>query len=187
MTGRMNATATHLDSVVVFEPTVFPDERGFLFESYTRRDFVEQTGSTDSFIQDNHARSERGVLRGLHYQLPPHAQGKLVRCVLGEVFDVAVDIRRSSDTFGHWFGLVLTADNRKQLWAPSGFAHGYLALSEYAEVAYKTTDYYAPEFERSIRWNDPAIGIDWPGVGAAPILTERDASAPLLAEAETFD
>lgn len=187
MSDRLNATPTSLDSVMVLEPSVFADQRGFLFESFARRDFLKATGSAQPFVQDNYARSAQSVLRGLHYQLPPYAQGKLVQCVRGAVFDVAVDIRRRSETFGHWFAVVLSEENRKQMWMPAGFAHGYLALSACADVAYKTTDYHAPGSERSIRWNDPAIGIDWPDVGIAPILAERDASAPLLNEAEIAD
>jgi len=172
--------------VVVLEPPVFSDERGEFFESYNRLAFAEATGFDGEFVQDNQSRSARGVIRGLHYQLPPHDQGKLVRCVAGEVFDVAVDIRRSSPTFGAWTAEVLSADNRLQLWVPAGFAHGFMALSDGAALAYKTTAYYAPDAERSIRWDDPAIGIDWPDIGVRAILTERDRAAPTLDQAETF-
>ena len=186
-TNRIITTPTNLEGVTVLEPPIILDERGFFFESYEKRGFAEATGFAGTFVQDNQSRSARGVIRGLHYQVPPHAQGKLVRCVQGETFDVVVDVRRSSDTFGQWFGLILSESNRKQLWIPSGFAHGFLSLSDPADVVYKTTDYYAPEHARSIRWDDPAIGIDWPGVGIAPILSDKDAGAPLLRDAETFD
>jgi dTDP-4-dehydrorhamnose 3,5-epimerase len=172
--------------VVVLEPPVFSDERGEFFESYNKLAFAEATGFEGEFVQDNQSRSALGVTRGLHYQVPPHEQGKLVRCVAGEVFDVAVDIRRSSPTFGAWTAEVLSAENRFQLWVPAGFAHGFLALTEGAVLAYKTTAYYAPDAERSIRWDDPAIGIEWPDVGLEAILTERDLEAPMLDQAETF-
>ncbi len=172
--------------VMILEPTVFSDDRGAFFESYNAVAFGEATGFGGEFVQDNQSRSIKGVVRALHYQLPPHAQGKLVRCVIGEVFDVAVDVRRSSPTFGSWIAEVLSADNRLQLWVPSGFAHGFMAVSEVAEVLYKTTRYHAPDAERSVRWNDSAIGIDWPDVGVDPILNDRDAAAPPLDEAEVF-
>ena len=183
----MRTTTPRLEGVILFEPSVFSDDRGFFFESYTSRAFTHATGLTEVFVQDNHSRSARGVVRGLHYQMPPNAQGKLVRCIRGEVYDVVVDVRKSSDTLGQWMGSVLSEGNKKQLWIPIGFAHGYLALSEPAEVVYKNTAYYAPESERSIRWNDPAIGITWPEIGATPILTEKDAQAPLLQDAEIYD
>jgi dTDP-4-dehydrorhamnose 3,5-epimerase len=183
----MEVRATAMGSVMILTPSVIADDRGFFYESYTQMTFAEATGSTEVFVQDNHSRSVRGVIRGLHYQVPPHAQGKLVRCVRGEIFDAVVDIRDSSDTFGQWTGVVLGEENRKHLWVPAGFAHGFLALSDLADVVYKTTDYYTPESERSIRWDDPTIGIDWPDIGVAPILANKDAQAPLLQDAETFD
>jgi len=172
--------------VMILEPTVFSDERGAFFESYNAVAFNEATGFAGEFVQDNQSRSVRGVVRALHYQLPPHAQGKLVRCVDGEVFDVAVDLRRSLPSFGSWTAEVLTADNRLQLWVPPGFAHGFMALSETADVLYKTTSFYAPDAERTIRWDDPAIGIEWPDIGSEPILSGRDAAAPTLDHAEVF-
>lgn len=173
--------------VMILEPTVFSDDRGSFFESYNGLAFAEATGFAGEFVQDNQSRSNRGVVRGLHYQIPPHAQGKLVRCIGGEVFDVAVDVRRSSPGFGSWIGEVLSAENRLQLWVPPGYAHGFMALSDVADVLYKTTSYYAPDAERSVRWNDPAVGIDWPDPGVEPILNQRDGGAPLLDEAEVFE
>lgn len=170
----MKATPLAIPDVVLIEPKVFGDDRGFFYESYNRQAFKEATGLDVDFVQDNHSRSVGSVLRGLHYQLPPKAQGKLVRAVAGEVFDVAVDIRKESPTFGKWVGEVLSAENKKQLWIPPGFAHGFLVLSEIAEFLYKTTDYYAPEYERCIRWNDPAIAIDWP-LSGEPTLSGKDA------------
>ena len=181
----MNVTRLAIPDVLLIEPRVFGDERGFFFESFNARAFAEATGVAVDFIQDNHSRSLRGVLRGLHYQLPPHAQGKLVRVVQGEVFDVAVDIRRGSPTFGKWVGATLSADNKRQLWIPPGFAHGFLTLSESAEFLYKTTDYYAPASERCILWSDADIGIDWP-VGVSPLLSAKDLTGVALCEAETF-
>jgi dTDP-4-dehydrorhamnose 3,5-epimerase len=181
----VNVGTTALSDVLVLEPRRFQDERGFFFESWNDSAFEELTAVKTNFVQDNHSGSKLGVLRGLHYQLPPHPQGKLVRAVVGSVFDVAVDVRRSSPTFGEWFGVNLTAENRKQLWVPPGFAHGFLALSDWAELLYKTTDYYAPECDRSIRWDDPDIGIEWPFDGT-PILSDKDAAAPLLRNAEVF-
>jgi len=178
------AAGLPLQGPLLLTPRVFGDERGFFFESWNQQAFNAAAGDT-AFVQDNHSRSSRGVLRGLHYQLPPHPQGKLVRCVLGEIFDVAVDIRRSSPTFGQWVGAVLSADNKQQLWVPAGFAHGFLTLSEQAEVLYKTTDFWSRECERAIRWDDPALAIAWPLealAGAEPQLSEKDAVAPLLAE-----
>ncbi len=171
----------------ILEPHVFSDERGFFFESFNQRTFEEATGVSLPFIQDNHSRSVKGVLRGLHYQLPPAAQGKLVRVTRGTVFDVAVDIRRSSPTFGDWVGYELSEDNFLQLWIPPGFAHGFLALTDVADLQYKATAYYAPDLDRAIRWDDPRIGIDWPLEGIRPIVSTRDGSAPSLAEAEVFD
>lgn len=178
------AAGVPVQGPLLLTPRVFGDERGFFFESWNQQAFNAAAGDT-AFVQDNHSRSSRGVLRGLHYQLPPHPQGKLVRCVLGEIFDVAVDIRRSSPTFGQWVGAVLSADNKQQLWVPAGFAHGFLTLSEQAEVLYKTTDFWSRECERAIRWDDPALAIAWPLealAGAEPQLSEKDAVAPLLAE-----
>ena len=173
-----------IPDVVLFEPKVFGDERGFFFESFNEKVFEQATGLEREFVQDNHSKSQQGVLRGLHYQLPPMAQGKLVRVVSGEVFDVAVDIRRSSPTFGRWVGAVLTGENKKQLWVPEGFAHGFLTLSDSAEFLYKTTEFYAPEHERSIAWNDPALGIEWPI--DAPRVSEKDARAGTLESADVF-
>jgi dTDP-4-dehydrorhamnose 3,5-epimerase len=182
----MESIATESAGVTILEPRVFADHRGHFYESFTWREFAQITGFTGEFVQDNHSRSVQGVIRGLHYQVPPHAQGKLVRCVRGEIFDVAVDVRQSSDAFGRWFGVVLSEENRKQIWIPSGFAHGFLALTDPADVLYKTTDYYAPECERSIRWDDPTIGIDWPDVGVDPIVAGKDAQASFLDQAEVF-
>ena len=169
----MQAIATALPGVLILEPKVFGDTRGFFTESYNRRSFAAATGLDVDFVQDNHSRSAKGVLRGLHYQLPPKAQGKLVRVIVGEVFDVAVDIRKDSPTFGEWVGEILSADNKKQLWIPPGLAHGFLVLSEFAEFLYKTTDYWAPEFERCIRWDDPDLAITWP-LKALPKLSPKD-------------
>ncbi|PZP24990.1 MULTISPECIES: dTDP-4-dehydrorhamnose 3,5-epimerase [Pseudomonas] len=180
----MNVIPTELPDVLVLEPRVFGDERGFFFESFNARAFAEATGLTREFVQDNHSRSARGVLRGLHYQIS-QPQGKLVRVVAGEVFDVAVDLRRGSPTFGRWAGVHLSADNKRQLWVPEGFAHGFVVLSESAEFLYKTTDYYAPEHERCIRWDDPQLAIDWP-LQEAPQLSAKDRNGVALAEAELF-
>lgn len=176
-------TKTPIDGVLVLEPKVFGDARGFFFESFNARDFEQATGLKEAFVQDNHSKSAKGVLRGLHYQIQ-HAQGKLVRVAQGAVFDVAVDIRKDSPTFGQWFGLELSAENKKQLWIPAGLAHGFLVTSESAEFLYKTTDYYHPEFERSLLWNDPAIGIDWPLhlLDAAPLLAAKDVTALTFAQ-----
>ena len=178
-------TPTAIPDVLVLEPKVFGDARGFFFESFNARDFAQATGLAVDFVQDNHSKSARAVLRGLHYQIQ-HPQGKLVRVVQGEVFDVAVDLRRSSARFGQWVGVHLSADNHRQLWVPPGFAHGFVVLSESAEFLYKTTDYWYPEHERSLLWNDPALGIDWP-LTDQPLLAAKDAAAPLLAQAECFD
>ena len=181
----MKVTDTKIPDVKVIEPTVFEDERGFFFESFNHKKFEEAIGRSVTFVQDNHSKSSKRVLRGLHYQRPPHAQGKLVRVVQGEVFDVAVDIRKSSPTFGQWVAEVLSAENKKQLWVPEGFAHGFVMLSDTAEFLYKTTDYYAPAHERSIAWNEPTIGIQWPP-RAAPTLSAKDAQGQPLAQAEVF-
>ena len=179
-------TPTAIPEVLVLEPKVFGDARGFFFESFNARDFAQATGLNVEFVQDNHSKSARGVLRGLHYQIQ-HAQGKLVRVVQGEVFDVAVDLRRASPSFGRWVGVHLSADNKKQLWVPPGFAHGFVVLSESAEFLYKTTDYWYPEHERSLLWSDPAIGIEWPLNGAQPLLAAKDAAAFKLNDAEVFE
>ena len=172
----MKVTPLAIPDVLLIEPKVFGDERGFFFESFNQQRFNEVTGLDLQFVQDNHSKSAKGVLRGLHYQLPPKAQGKLVRVVAGEVFDVAVDIRKASPTFGQWVGATLSGDNKHQLWIPPGLAHGFLVLSESAEFLYKTTDYYAPELERGIVWNDPDLGIQWP-IKSAPLLSGKDAQA----------
>lgn len=180
----MKVIATAIPEVLIIEPKVFGDERGFFFESFNRRRFAELTGRDVDFVQDNHSRSAKNVLRGLHYQIR-QPQGKLVRVVQGAVFDVAVDIRRSSPSFGKSVGLELSAENKRMLWVPEGFAHGFVVISETAEFLYKTTDYWAPEFERSIAWNDPAIGIQWP-IQGQPSLSAKDQQAKLLSEAEHF-
>lgn len=180
----MQIQTTALPGVLIIEPTVFGDDRGFFYESFNQKRFAELTGITRDFVQDNHSKSAKGVLRGLHYQIQ-QAQGKLVRVTAGEVFDVAVDIRKSSPTFGQWVGVVLSATNKRQLWIPEGFAHGFMVTSDHAEFLYKTTDYWAPEFERSILWNDPAIGIDWP-LDGEPLLSGKDKVGALLANADVF-
>lgn len=180
----MKATPLTIPDVLLVEPAVFGDERGFFFESFNQAKFEAVLGRPVQFVQDNHSRSARHVLRGLHYQIR-HPQGKLVRVVQGEVFDVAVDVRRSSRTFGKWVGAVLSAENKHQLWVPEGFAHGFVVLSETAEFLYKTTDYYAPAHERCIRWNDAEIGIDWP-LENGPLLSPKDAKGSTLREAEVF-
>jgi dTDP-4-dehydrorhamnose 3,5-epimerase len=179
----MQVIQTALPGVLLLEPRVFGDERGFFFESFNDKLFTQAVGAPVAFVQDNHSRSSRGVLRGLHYQLPPHAQGKLVRVVQGEVFDVAVDIRAGSPTFGRWVGEVLSEQNKRQLWIPPGFAHGFVTLSETADFLYKTTDFYAPQAERCIAWNDPAIGIRWPYEGQ-PQVSAKDALGVGLGGAE---
>jgi dTDP-4-dehydrorhamnose 3,5-epimerase len=181
----MTFTRLAIPEVVVFEPKVFGDERGFFFESFNQRSFNDAVGSNVNFVQDNHSRSVKNVLRGLHYQIQ-QPQGKLVRVVQGEVFDVAVDIRKNSPTFGKWVGEVLSADNKKQLWVPAGFAHGFLTLSDTAEFLYKTTDYYAPAHERCIKWNDPSIGIHW-NISGAPVVSAKDQVGSFLAQAEIFE
>lgn len=179
-------TPTAIPDVLVLEPKVFGDARGFFFESHNQRDFEQTTGLHGvTFVQDNHSKSAQGVLRGLHYQIQ-HPQGKLVRVVQGEVFDVAVDMRRSSPTFGRWVAELLSADNKKQMWVPPGFAHGFLVLSDTAEFLYKTTDYWYPEHERGVRWDDPQLAISWPWDGT-PLLAAKDAAAPGFAQAPTFD
>ena len=180
----MKVIETKISGVLIIEPKVFGDERGFFFESYNEKAFNEATGVSPRFVQDNHSKSVKGVLRGLHYQLPPKAQGKLVRVVQGEVFDVAVDIRKDSPTYGQWVGEVLSADNKKQLWIPPGFAHGFLTLSDTAEFLYKTTDYWSPEHERAILWNDATLNIDWPLNGMQPTLAAKDAAAVAFSVAE---
>ena len=185
MSAKASVTATPLPGVVVFEPAVFGDDRGFFYESFNAKTFASLLGEAPLFVQDNHSRSAKGVLRGLHYQIR-QPQGKLVRVIAGEVFDVAVDIRRSSASFGKWFGIVLSATNKKQLWVPPGFAHGFLTLSESAEFLYKTTDFWAPEHERTILWNDPQLGIAWPLDAAEPALAAKDRAGKRLADAETF-
>lgn len=182
----MNVISTAIADLVILEPKVFGDDRGFFFESFNERRFGDAIHATEPvhFVQDNHSKSARNVLRGLHYQIR-QPQGKLVRVVAGEVFDVAVDIRRSSATFGKWVGVTLSAENKRQLWVPPGFAHGFVVTSESAEFLYKTTDYWAPEYERCIAWDDPAIGIEWP-IDTAPALSGKDQNGKLLADAEVF-
>jgi dTDP-4-dehydrorhamnose 3,5-epimerase len=176
----MKFTRTAIDGVLIVEPKVFGDARGFFLESFNQKQFNDAVGTDTKFVQDNHSRSVEGVLRGLHYQLEPHAQGKLVRVVRGSVFDVAVDVRAGSQTFGQWVGVKLTEENHRQLWIAPGLAHGFLVTSRTADFLYKTTEYYAPGAERSVRWNDPDIAIDWPLQGHTPGLSAKDAAAPLL-------
>ena len=180
----MNIIKTKIPDVVIIEPKVFGDDRGFFMESFNAQKFAEATGVTTEFVQDNHSRSGKNVLRGLHYQIQ-QAQGKLVRVVAGEVLDVAVDIRKSSPTFGQWVSCLLSEENKRQFWVPAGFAHGFVVLSDTADFLYKTTDYYAPAYERSILWNDPELNIDWQ-ISEEPILSAKDKSAPTLKEAEVF-
>lgn len=181
----MNIVPTSIPDVIVFEPKIFGDDRGFFFESFNQNVFEQAIGKHYDFVQDNHSKSSKGVLRGLHYQVQ-QAQGKLVRVVSGEVFDVAVDIRRSSPTFGQWVGQHLSGENKKQMWIPPGFAHGFLVLSESAEFLYKTTDFYAPAHERCISWNDNEIGIQWPDIGFAPLLSAKDQQGLGIQQAEVF-
>ena len=181
----MEVITTEIPGVLIFKPKVFGDERGFFMESFNRRTWLAATGVDCDFVQDNHSRSRRGVLRGLHYQIR-QTQGKLVRVVAGEVFDVAVDVRRSSPTFGKWVGVRLSAENKLQFWVPPGFAHGFMVLSGEADFLYKATDFYAPEHERAIIWNDPDLGIVWP-TEISPELSGKDSEAPLLRDAEVFD
>jgi len=182
----MKVIATDIPEVFIVEPQVFGDDRGFFMESFNQRAWEKVTGLKTSFVQDNHSCSQRGVLRGLHYQ-NHQVQGKLVRVVAGEVFDVAVDLRKSSATFGEWVGCHLSADNKRQFWIPEGFAHGFLVLSEYAEFLYKATNYYAPEFEQCIRWDDSVLAIDWPLVGEEPLLSQKDQNGHLFQGAPCFD
>jgi dTDP-4-dehydrorhamnose 3,5-epimerase len=182
----MNVIPTRIPDVLILEPKVFGDARGFFSESYNQKTFAEVTGLDVQFVQDNHSRSSKGVLRGLHYQLPPHAQGKLVRCVRGAVFDVAVDIRRSSPTFGQWVGVELSEDNHRQFWIPPGFAHGFLTLTDTADFLYKTTNYYSPAHDRGIVWNESNIDIRWPDLGVDFQLSEKDLKASKLADADLF-
>ena len=180
----MQVHATAIPDVLIIEPRVFGDERGFFYESFNAREFARATGLDVCFVQDNHSRSARGVLRGLHYQIR-QPQGKLVRVVAGEVWDVAVDLRRASPTFGKWVGVTLSAANHRQLWVPAGFAHGFVVVSETADFVYKTTDYYAPEYERCLAWNDPTLAIPWP-LDEAPSLSAKDTKGLMLRDAETF-
>jgi dTDP-4-dehydrorhamnose 3,5-epimerase len=182
----MNVITTAIEGVLILEPRVFGDARGFFMESFNQKAFNAAVGREVTFVQDNHSRSSKGVLRGLHYQLPPHAQGKLVRVTQGSVFDVAVDMRRGSATFGKWVGVELSGENHRQLWLPIGMAHGFLVTSESADFLYKTTDYYAPQAEGCVLWSDPALGIEWPVVGLAPQLAAKDAAAPPLTQATVF-
>ncbi len=181
----MKTTALAIPDVLLFEPNVFGDERGFFYESFNQKVFEEAIGRSVQFVQDNHSKSVKGVLRGLHYQIR-QTQGKLVRVIQGEVFDVAVDLRKSSPTFGRWVGVQLSASNKAQLWVPEGFAHGFVVVSESAEFLYKTTDYWAPEHERSLKWDDPELAIDWP-ISEPPTLSAKDATATRLSDAQTFD
>jgi len=178
----MKVTATALDGVILIEPRIFADTRGYFYESFNSRRFGDLVAKDVPFVQDNQSLSKKGVVRGLHYQIAPKAQGKLVRVLVGEIFDVAVDIRRGSPQFGQWTGVVLSADNKKQLWIPEGFAHGFQTLSDTAEVLYKTTDYWSAEHERAIHWSDPSIAIDWPLKGS-PIVSGKDDAAPFLSDA----
>ncbi|CAJ0709289.1 dTDP-4-dehydrorhamnose 3,5-epimerase [Ralstonia mannitolilytica] len=182
---NLNVVPTAIPEVLILEPKVFGDDRGFFFESFNARAFEQATGVKRTFVQDNHSRSARNVLRGLHYQIQ-HPQGKLVRVTVGEVFDVAVDLRKSSPTFGKWVGVMLSAENKRQLWVPEGFAHGFVVTSDYAEFLYKTTDYWYAEHERGIAWNDPDIGIIWPEIGA-PLLSAKDEDASCLKGADVFN
>lgn len=186
MSGQLKVTPTAIPDVLVVEPRVFGDARGFFFESFNQQAFRDATGLDLNFVQDNHSRSAHGVLRGLHYQLPPHEQGKLVRVVRGSVFDVAVDIRRGSATFGQWVGVALSEENQRQVWIPPGFAHGFLVTSESADFLYKTTAYYAPAHERSIAWNDPRLDIAWP-LGDKPSVSAKDAAGAAFPPPELFD
>ncbi|MEM1279756.1 MAG: dTDP-4-dehydrorhamnose 3,5-epimerase [Cyanobacteria bacterium P01_D01_bin.6] len=181
----MKVISTAIPEVLLLEPQVYGDHRGFFIESFNQQKFADKTGLERTFVQDNHSRSKGGILRGLHYQIQS-TQGKLLRVVAGEIFDVAVDIRRSSPTFGQWVGEVLSAENHRQLWVPEGFAHGFYVLSDSADVLYKTTDYYAPQHERTILWNDPDIAIAWPLVGQEPVLSAKDQQGDRFATAEVF-
>ncbi|QIH05632.1 MULTISPECIES: dTDP-4-dehydrorhamnose 3,5-epimerase [unclassified Pseudomonas] len=180
----MKVTSTDLSDVLIIEPKMFGDDRGFFYESFNAKAFKEATGLNKEFVQDNHSRSAKNVLRGLHYQIE-HSQGKLVRVIAGKVLDVAVDLRRHSPSFGRWTSILLSAENNRQLWIPEGFAHGFVVLSDFAEFLYKTTDYYTPSAERCIRWDDPTLAIDWQLQGA-PILSAKDQNGKSLNEAELF-
>ncbi|OKP01933.1 dTDP-4-dehydrorhamnose 3,5-epimerase [Xenorhabdus eapokensis] len=182
----MNVIKTAIPDVLIFEPKIFGDERGFFFESFNQKIFEEAVGRSVTFVQDNHSKSSKGVLRGLHYQLAPYAQGKLVRCIAGEVFDVAVDIRKNSSTFGQWVGVHLSADNKRHFWIPEGFAHGFLTLTNTAEFLYKTTNYYAPQYESSIMWNDEKLAIEWP-LEITPQFSAKDQAAPAFKNAQCFE
>lgn len=182
----MSVEPTAIDGVLILQPKVFGDERGFFMESFNQQRFDEAVGQKTAFVQDNHSRSTKGVLRGLHYQLAPHAQGKLVRVTRGSVFDVAVDLRRSSPTFGRWVGVELSQENHRQLWLPAGMAHGFLVTSDSADFLYKTTDYYAPAAESCIRWDDPDLAIAWPDVGMAPTVSAKDAKGALFRDCAAF-
>lgn len=182
----MKVTETTIPDVKIIEPKVFEDERGFFFESFNQQHFEKAIGYSVTFVQDNHSKSSKGVLRGLHYQLPPKAQGKLVRVLRGAIYDVAIDIRRSSPTFGKWTANELSEDEKNQVWIPEGFAHGFFTLTDSSEIAYKTTEYYAPKYERTILWSDPEISVDWPILGE-PILSYKDQDGRLLKELEIFD
>ena len=182
--NHMQIQKTAIPDVLIIEPTVFGDDRGFFFESFNQRKFAEMTGTTGNFVQDNHSKSAKNVLRGLHYQIQ-QPQGKLVRVISGEVFDVAVDIRRGSPTFGKWVGVTLSGKNKRQLWIPEGFAHGFVVTSDSAEFLYKTTDYWAPQYERAILWNDPVLKIEWP-IESAPLLSEKDKAGSMFNDAEMF-
>ncbi len=182
----MKVTRLRLPEVLLIEPRVFEDSRGWFYESFNARSFADATGLDVSFVQDNHSLSAKGVLRGLHYQLPPSAQGKLIRVLAGSILDVAVDVRRSSPTYRHWLVQEVSVSDRRQIYVPVGFAHGFVALEDETEVLYKTTDYYAKDAERSIRWDDPELAIAWPE-GLLPVLADKDAAAPPLRDAETFD
>lgn len=181
----MNVTSTNIPDVLVFEPKVFGDDRGFFYESFNAKVFEQATGLKHSFVQDNHSKSTKGVLRGLHYQIE-QSQGKLVRATQGEVFDVAVDLRKSSATYGQWAGVVLSAENKKSMWVPPGFAHGFLVLSDTAEFLYKTTDFYAPAHEWILKWDDPTLGVEWP-VDGSPVVSAKDEAGLSLSEVKTFD
>lgn len=183
---NMNIIDTKIPDVKIIEPKIFGDERGFFFESFNQQQFEEAVGYSVNFVQDNHSKSSRGVLRGLHYQLPPHAQGKLVRCVVGEVFDVAVDIRNKSPTFGQWVGEYLSAENKRQMWIPEGFAHGFVTLSDTAEFLYKTANYYFVASDRGIKWNDEKLAVAWPIEGLTLSLSEKDKGQPTFEKAEYF-
>jgi len=181
----MNVIPTHIPDVLIIEPRIFGDDRGFFFESYNEKSFAEKTGISPKFVQDNHSLSTKNVLRGLHYQIQ-ETQGKLVRVISGEVLDIAVDIRRSSPTFGQWASCLLSAENKRQFWVPEGFAHGFVVLSDSAEFLYKTTNYYAPQYDRVILWNDPDLGVDWQLKGE-PILSDKDKAGKRFKEADLFD